>query len=67
MKIEDKINIFEQNFIENGDVQIIDKEIQKNLTDTEAEVVVKYTLEGNIGCEREIFSGKNDYFFSETP
>ena len=67
MKIEDKINIFEQNFIRNDDVQIIDKEIQKNLTDTEAEIVVKYTLEGNIGCEREIFSGKNDYFSSETP
>ena len=67
MKIEDKINIFEQNFIESDDVQIIDKEIQRNLTDTEAEIVVKYTLEGNIGCEREIFSGKNDYFSSETP
>lgn len=57
-KIEEMIKIYEDNFIQDEDIKIINKEIQRNITDNKAEIVVKYTLEGDICSDREIFAKK---------
>ena len=59
-KIEEMIKIYEDNFIQSEDIKIINKEIQRNITDNNAEIVVKYTLEGDICSDREIFAKKQE-------
>ena len=54
--LEDKIKLYEKNFYEGEDVLILGKEVQFTETQDGMTAAVKYTLEGNIGVEREIMA-----------
>lgn len=54
--LEDKIRLYEKNFYEGEDVVILGKEVQFTETEDGMTAAVKYTLEGNIGAEREIMA-----------
>lgn len=54
--LEDKIKHYEKNFYEGEDVIILGKEVQFTETEEGMTAAVKYTLEGNIGVEREIMA-----------
>ena len=54
--LEDKIKLYEKNFYEGEDVLILGKEVQFTETRDGMTAAVKYTLEGNIGVEREIMA-----------
>lgn len=51
--IMEKIYLYEKNFL--SDVKILEREITSEMTENSAEYTVKYTLEGKIGEQREIF------------
>lgn len=54
--LEDKIKLYEKNFYEGEDVLILGKEVQFTESRDGMTAAVKYTLEGNIGVEREIMA-----------
>lgn len=54
--LEDKIKLYEKNFYEGEDIAIIGKEVQFSETEAGMTAAVKYTLEGDIGIEREIMA-----------
>lgn len=54
--LEDRITLYEKNFYEGEDILIIGKEVQFSETEEGMTAAVKYTLEGNIGIEREIMA-----------
>ncbi len=55
MLIEERIARYENNFLSDG-VTITDKTLDKNVTDSAVTITVTYTLEGNIGSERQLFA-----------
>lgn len=54
--LEGKIKLYEKNFLSDGDVKVVDKEVFFSETDSSSDVTVKYTLEGNIGIQQEIMA-----------
>ncbi|MCM1023944.1 MAG: sporulation protein YqfD [Prevotella sp.] len=54
--LEDKIKQYERNFLENGDITVIDREVFFSEDSREAKAVVNYTLESDIGVTREIMA-----------
>lgn len=54
--LEDKIKLYEYNFFDDGDINIIDKEIYFSESNDKIVAVVKYTLESDIGITQEIMN-----------
>ncbi len=52
-KIMEKVYLYEKNFL--GEVSILSRETEKTVTDDSVCYTVSYTLEGDIGEQREIF------------
>lgn len=49
-----KISLYEYNFLENEDIQVIDKTVNYEEANGILYAIVNYTLEGNIGISKEI-------------
>lgn len=56
--LNEKIKRYEQNFLNNDDIKVIDKKVRKSLVDGCMTVSVEYTLEGNIATTEEIMVKK---------
>ncbi|MBD5138725.1 MAG: sporulation protein YqfD [Ruminococcus sp.] len=54
--LEDKIKQYERNFLNGGDITVVDKEVFFSEDGKEAKAVVKYTLESDIGVTQEIMA-----------
>lgn len=52
--LEDKIKLYEYNFFDKEDVVVIDREVSFLEDDDKVSVLLKYTLESNIGIMQEI-------------
>lgn len=52
----EKIERYERNFL--GSVEIIERDIQKNISDDHMDYIVNYKLKGEIGTNEEIFVSK---------
>ena len=53
LKLQEKIFLYEKNFL--SDVKILDREIIKEQKENSLTYTVKYTVEGEIGIQKEIF------------
>lgn len=53
--IAEKITDYEKNFLTDGDIEVIEKSIQRTADETGVTVSVTYLLEGNIGIEKPFF------------
>ena len=54
----DKIIRYENNFM--NDIEILEKDIQKNIFDDHIDYIVNYRLKGEIGISEDVFTGKPD-------
>ena len=54
----DKIIRYENNFM--NDIEILEKDIQKNIFDDHIDYIVNYRLKGEIGISEDVFTGKTD-------
>lgn len=56
--LEDKIELYEKNFLENDEITVVGKETEYSESDEKMLVTVKYTLESDIGVTQEILAKK---------
>ncbi|MGN0695370.1 MAG: sporulation protein YqfD [Oscillospiraceae bacterium] len=53
--IAEKITDYEKNFLTDGDIEVIEKSVERTADETAVTVTVSYLLEGNIGIEKPFF------------
>ncbi|MCI5752406.1 MAG: sporulation protein YqfD [Oscillospiraceae bacterium] len=53
--IAEKISDYEKNFLTDGDIEVIEKSVERTADETAVTVTVSYLLEGNIGIEKPFF------------
>lgn len=58
--LEEKIKLYEYNFLDGDDITVVDKEVFFSEDRSEATAVVKYTLESDIGVTQEIMAKKTN-------
>jgi len=52
--LEDKISMYEYNFLENDNLKVVDRNVEFEVTNNAVYAIVDYTIEGNIGVTKEI-------------
>lgn len=53
--LEQQTALHEKNFYDSKETEILERKIEKNITDEKIEYKISYTLEGNIGTDWEIY------------